>query len=222
MTQIRLKTMTTQATKNVQIEAIENTLMDMINKVEEGLKKGTLSLEYSATANQKPTLERVLADMDPDLMALRRELENAKSQKALMQQQGAKQDDPMLDMIVFQIESAESAHETRLLELREDDKLMDLALITLKQEDAWFQWALERRKTIEDNRLKMIREEQELKALKRELEKKKKSGWSFIAMLMGLNVITWIAMQRRLIAQKIDAELKLQRSQMLNYAQSAA
>lgn len=209
--------MLTRGLKQVKIEDIEDTIMSRILEVQEGLKKGRLSLEYSASTVRKPIMERILADLDEDLKSLRKELEDAKAQKQMLLNQGMSPNDPMLDILEFQIESAQSALDTRLLELKADQKLMDKATLLLKQEEEWFAWVLERNQKLDAEKKKMMMEEKYLKELKRELEKKKQQGLNFIYMLIGLNILAWIRQQNIRISQKLENIRKSQQNMYMRY-----
>lgn len=191
--------------KAVPIEEIEDTIMSRILEIRDQLAKGQLSLEYISASTREPTLERILAEMDGDFLALRREVENAKAERDMLKAQAMQGADPMLDVLDFQIESAESAMQTRLIELKADKKLMKRALERLKQEDAWFKWTQERRQKMAEERRKMLQEEKQLKALRKDIEKKKKDGWDFVYILIGLTALAWINRQRARIAENLRA-----------------
>lgn len=198
-----IKAMLQSGYKAVPIAEIEDTIMNRILEIRDQLAKGQLSLEYISASMREPTLERILAEMDTDFMALRREVENAKAERDMLKAQAMQGADPMLDVLDFQIESAESAMQTRLIELKADKKLMKRALERLQQEDAWFKWTLERRKKMDEERRKMLQEEAHLKALQKDIERKKKDGWDFIYILIGLTALAWINRQRKRLAQNL-------------------
>jgi len=222
--------MLNQGYKAVPIQEIESTIMARIMEVRDQLKKGQLTIQYSTTtANEKPTLERIFAEMDQDYLAIHRELETAKSEMRLLkvqsQNSGSNNNASMQEVLEFQIESAKSALETRLLELKTDNAFMVKALLRLEQEDKWFMWSLERRKTIAEQKKKMLMEEQNLKRIQKEIQKKKDAGWSVIYMIMGLSIIVWLRNQQIRVQkamQKMNQEQATYEAMMRNLPQRAA
>lgn len=79
---------------------------------------------YNASAQEAPSLDQtsLYIALDPDLQALSKQLNDAKSRFDQMRAIHAV-GDPMLDMALWQLEACESSFETRLLELKTDKRL---------------------------------------------------------------------------------------------------
>jgi vancomycin resistance protein YoaR len=193
-----------QKLKAVSIEDVEKTLMAQILEIRDQLNKGTLTLEYASASVSEPSFEKSLAALDDDFKMLHKELENAKSQKDSLLANGMNDADPMVDVLNWQIESAQSALETRLIELKADKRLMLKVELRIKQDDMMFKMAVQKRKAANEARQKMLMEYEAMAKLQKDLERKKKSGVNFIYMFIGLNIMAWIRQRRIEIARQMD------------------
>lgn len=192
-----------QKLKAVSIEDVEKTLMAQIIEIRDQLNKGTLTLEYAVAGVSEPSFEKALSALDSDFQVLYKELENARSQKDSLLNQGIGADDPMLDVLEWQIDSAESALQTRLLELKADKKLMEKVNMRLRQDDMMYKMMIQKRKEAAAMRQKMLAEYEAMEQLQKDISRKKKSGVNFIYMFIGLTIMAWIRQRRTEISRQL-------------------
>lgn len=191
--------------KAVSIEAVEDTIMDRILEIRDALSNGSLDIEKTPE-----TIEDVLFDMDSDFAHWHRSVRNFDQQ--IKKFDMAFDDGDMLEMLEEQRESAQSAYETRLLELKADDEVMEQAFAALRFHEEHEEIVAQKKLELAEQRAEMIREEEELFRIKKDLERKKDNGIFFLYLLMFMNITIWIDQQRKMVADQMRKhELKAKR-----------
>ena len=201
--------MLNKAYKAIAIEEIEGMIMNRILEIRDALLDGSLNIVRSPE-----TIEDVLVDMDDDFAHWHKNVLDLRNQASTLEKgNGLVNEDTvsfdqggMADMLNEQLESAESAYETRFLELKADTWMMERATEVLLFNQEHKEIVAQKRQELADQRAELIREEDELQRVRKELQRKKDNGWVFVYLMMLMNATHWINMQRKILSEQIQRQ----------------
>lgn len=177
-------------------------------------------LKHHDDMDGRPSLQGVLSRMDRDYFHLRRDTMNLRRQRDEYART-APEDDAMLEVMDWQLESAASAEDTRFLELKTDMALMEKVLEQLRLDEEHYAIVAEKRAKLVRERAKMLQEYEDMMRLRREIARKKSNGWLFIMMMWFMSVQHWVEMERQRLHHEREDEKRVQARAGLAFAPAA-
>ncbi len=148
----------------------------------------------------KPTMDGVLSRLDRDYFHLRRDAMMLRRQRDEYART-VPADDPMLEVMDWQLESAQTAQDTRMLELKADHALMEAASERLRLDEEHFEIVEQKKQELAAQRQKMVEEYEQMMLLKKSLDRKKSNGWMFLFLLWSMSTWHWVEEERQKIAR---------------------